>query len=86
MQMCPVARKGSFWRGKTPCWVMRECSAEARVLCPAYRRQSRPCWEEVCLCKKLLKIDTCFACEVFEKYGGEPTHSDCRPDAPDGWE
>jgi len=86
MRTSEVVEKDSFWRGKIPCWVMRECPVEARALCPAHGHQSRPCWEGVCLCTELLGVDTCFVCEVFQKYNDEPTHTDDRSDALDGQE
>ncbi len=59
--------------GRTPCWVIRGCAAEARSVCPAYLNPSRPCWElDDTLCKKLLKIDSCFACEVYQRAVGGP--------------
>lgn len=65
-----VLQKRGFWVGKMPCWEVRHCIAEARELCRAYRDQSRPCWEhDDPLCRQLFKIDTCFVCKVFKRYG-----------------
>ena len=63
------AEPRAFWEGKTPCWVIRGCIAEARGSCEAYRDQSRPCWQRRCLCKEQLDLDTCFVCEVYRRYG-----------------
>lgn len=60
----------NFWKGKTPCWVLRHCISEAREQCNAYRNQSLPCWEQETLCKGLCGGSTCFVCEVFIKYVG----------------
>ena len=77
----PIMEDG-FWAGKTPCWVMRGCIFEARHLCRAYQDQSLPCWEQKTLCKELLSIDTCFACQVFKEYGSAPGETDNRTDMP----
>ena len=62
--------KNGFWADKVPCWVIRGCPVDSRRLCGAYVDQSRPCWEhEDTLSKRLLGLDTCFICRVFERYG-----------------
>ncbi|MHC4481152.1 MAG: MerR family transcriptional regulator [Planctomycetota bacterium] len=68
----------SFWADKTPCWVMRGCIPAARTRCAAYINRGRPCWEQDILCKQLFDIDTCFNCEVRERYGnGSEPVADC---------
>lgn len=58
-----------FWADKTPCWEIRSCVDQVRRECPAYRDQSRPCWEaEGTPCEELLQKSTCFVCEVFRLY------------------
>lgn len=57
-----------FWADKVPCWNLRDCPPEACRQCEAYLDQSRPCWEQDALCKKLLGLDTCKSCEVSRRY------------------
>ena len=63
----------SFWEGKTPCWAIRGCVAAARELCQATHDRSRPCWEQMSLCKQMFGIDTCFQCEVRLLYDASAT-------------
>ena len=66
--------EGCFWTDKVPCWIIRTCSRETRCQCAAYLDQSRPCWEhDDTLTKKFLHLDTCFACDVFRRYGPPET-------------
>ena len=69
-----------FWEGKTPCWAIRGCVAAARELCQAARDTSRPCWEQMTLCKQLFGIDTCSLCEVRRLY--DPSASQLNRMAP----
>jgi len=63
--------EAGFWKGKVPCWDIRDCIDEARSACPAYKNQSRPCWDhEGTLCKEMFGAKACFTCEVFQRYAG----------------
>jgi hypothetical protein len=68
MGMQAPDRRKDFWADKTPCWIFRGCVAEACDTCPAFYDRSRPCWEQDTLCKRLLDMDSCFACEVYQRY------------------
>lgn len=70
MADAPIIDKSGFWVDRIPCWIIRGCPPESRSLCSAYLDQSMPCWEhDDTLSKKYLDIDTCFACEVLQRYG-----------------
>ena len=69
-------KDGSYWKGKTPCWAIRECPIEVRKECIAYLNPALPCWEQDSYCKKLLGAATCLSCEVLSRYN--------RPERPGG--
>ncbi len=69
VELAGESEEAGFWADKTPCWVIRDCIPDARQKCPAYQDQSQPCWKVPnTLCKELVGIDTCFACQVFKLY------------------
>jgi hypothetical protein len=69
-------KPGTYWQGKCPCWVLRDCIAEVRAECQAFHDQSRPCWEYDTPCKELLGVPTCLYCEVWKRYAGAGQESE----------
>lgn len=69
----------TFWAGKTPCWKMRGCIAEARQRCAAYLNRSEPCWVQDTLCKEFFGIDTCWTCPVRKRYARQWRRAQQRP-------
>jgi len=63
-------KSANFWKGKTPCWDLLNCSSYVHADCPAYRHQERPCWEHGAThCRKLLEFEwECRDCKVFMLY------------------
>jgi hypothetical protein len=64
-------RRGHFWSDKTPCWILRGCVEVACDTCVAFRNRARPCWEQDTLCKRLLDMESCYACVVYRLYAGQ---------------
>ena len=67
-----------FWRGKTPCWVLQDCSPYVYRTCAAYLHTDRPCWQHpVTQSEKVLNVPRdCAVCKVFELYHRDGTGSD----------
>ena len=47
-----------------PCWAIRECSDEDRVICEAYQSSTQPCWEASKKGTKCKNSD-CRQCDVY---------------------
>ena len=70
------ARRRDFWADKTPCWILRGCVEDACDTCDAFYDRARPCWEQETLCKRLLDMESCFACEVYRLYARQARPAD----------
>lgn len=62
-----------FWHGKTPCWILQDCSPYVYRSCAAYEHPDKPCWQHpVTQCGKILNVPRdCVSCKVFDFYRHE---------------
>ena len=69
-QPLATAEGTGFWRGKTPCWLLLDCSPYVYRACAAYQHPEKPCWQHpVTRCESVLNVPRdCTSCEVFELY------------------
>jgi hypothetical protein len=76
MSKTASAYRRDFLADKTPCWILRGCVEDACDTCIAFYDRARPCWEQDTLCKRLLDMESCFACEVYMLYARDPKPAD----------
>lgn len=51
-------------QGAVPCWKTRDCPAERKSRCPAYRNPGVPCWQQF-RDKRGYLPQECLICDVF---------------------